>query len=96
MNEIEALKEKLERKERSQMISEEVFEALRKEYEDVRSENMQLREALIGLQSRLVEYISKYNRLKHAMTDADNLLADALAYEDAIEAQLKEEDKPCE
>lgn len=45
------------------MISEEVYEALRKEYEDVRSENMQLREALIGLQSRLVEYISKYNRL---------------------------------
>lgn len=78
------------------MISEEVYEALRKEYEDVRSENMQLREALIGVHSRLVEYISKYNRLKHAMTDADNLLADALAYEDAIEAQLKDEDKPCE
>jgi hypothetical protein len=30
------------------------------------------------------------------MTDADNLLADALAYDDAIEAQLKDEDKPCE
>ena len=31
------------------MISEEVYEALRKEYEDVRSENMQLREALIRI-----------------------------------------------
>ena len=71
------------------MISKEVYEALRKEYENVQSENMQLREALIGLHSRLVEYISKYNRLKDAMTDADNLLADALAYEDAIEAQRK-------